>query len=161
MPLDQCSQRVSANTLQGHGWVMGIIQHSEAGSTGFFCAWLWGQARQDVCSEPTGSVSDQRPCQVHPSLPPPHGAVEPDQPDAKGNERAKGKRFARSEAATQPTDASHQGTAEHGESECHGQPCSSEPGPAKGGEFGVAQPCLLYTSPSPRDGLLSRMPSSA
>ena len=27
------------------------------------------------------------------------------------------------------------------------------------GEVGV--PCLLYTSPSPRDGLLSRMPSSA
>ena len=27
---------------------------------------------------------------------------------------------------------------------------------------GVANvPCLLYTSPSPRDGLLSRMPSSA
>ena len=25
----------------------------------------------------------------------------------------------------------------------------------------VSQPCLLYTSPSPRDGLLSRMPSSA
>ena len=25
----------------------------------------------------------------------------------------------------------------------------------------VASPCLLYTSPSPRDGLLSRMPSSA
>ena len=24
-----------------------------------------------------------------------------------------------------------------------------------------AHPCLLYTSPSPRDGLLSRMPSSA
>ena len=24
-----------------------------------------------------------------------------------------------------------------------------------------SQPCLLYTSPSPRDGLLSRMPSSA
>ena len=24
-----------------------------------------------------------------------------------------------------------------------------------------ATPCLLYTSPSPRDGLLSRMPSSA
>ena len=23
------------------------------------------------------------------------------------------------------------------------------------------KPCLLYTSPSPRDGLLSRMPSSA
>ena len=26
---------------------------------------------------------------------------------------------------------------------------------------GVANSCLLYTSPSPRDGLLSRMPSSA
>ena len=25
----------------------------------------------------------------------------------------------------------------------------------------VPHPCLLYTSPSPRDGLLSRMPSSA
>ena len=25
----------------------------------------------------------------------------------------------------------------------------------------AADPCLLYTSPSPRDGLLSRMPSSA
>ena len=25
----------------------------------------------------------------------------------------------------------------------------------------LPQPCLLYTSPSPRDGLLSRMPSSA
>ena len=25
----------------------------------------------------------------------------------------------------------------------------------------VTYPCLLYTSPSPRDGLLSRMPSSA
>ena len=25
----------------------------------------------------------------------------------------------------------------------------------------VTRPCLLYTSPSPRDGLLSRMPSSA
>ena len=30
------------------------------------------------------------------------------------------------------------------------------------GEFaGRILPCLLYTSPSPRDGLLSRMPSSA
>ena len=28
-------------------------------------------------------------------------------------------------------------------------------------ERGLAVPCLLYTSPSPRDGLLSRMPSSA
>ena len=27
--------------------------------------------------------------------------------------------------------------------------------------MGRAYPCLLYTSPSPRDGLLSRMPSSA
>ena len=27
--------------------------------------------------------------------------------------------------------------------------------------FGWLQTCLLYTSPSPRDGLLSRMPSSA
>ena len=26
---------------------------------------------------------------------------------------------------------------------------------------GTADRCLLYTSPSPRDGLLSRMPSSA
>ena len=25
----------------------------------------------------------------------------------------------------------------------------------------ISEPCLLYTSPSPRDGLLSRMPSSA
>ena len=25
----------------------------------------------------------------------------------------------------------------------------------------MSDPCLLYTSPSPRDGLLSRMPSSA
>ena len=29
------------------------------------------------------------------------------------------------------------------------------------GELAKAQSCLLYTSPSPRDGLLSRMPSSA
>ena len=28
-------------------------------------------------------------------------------------------------------------------------------------ETGAPLPCLLYTSPSPRDGLLSRMPSSA
>ena len=27
--------------------------------------------------------------------------------------------------------------------------------------FAFMVPCLLYTSPSPRDGLLSRMPSSA
>ena len=29
------------------------------------------------------------------------------------------------------------------------------------GEWWYYYPCLLYTSPSPRDGLLSRMPSSA
>ena len=29
------------------------------------------------------------------------------------------------------------------------------------GFYLVARSCLLYTSPSPRDGLLSRMPSSA
>ena len=28
-------------------------------------------------------------------------------------------------------------------------------------QFGGTMNCLLYTSPSPRDGLLSRMPSSA
>ena len=28
-------------------------------------------------------------------------------------------------------------------------------------DIGVGDDCLLYTSPSPRDGLLSRMPSSA
>ena len=31
----------------------------------------------------------------------------------------------------------------------------------KGYELLVPSSCLLYTSPSPRDGLLSRMPSSA
>ena len=30
-----------------------------------------------------------------------------------------------------------------------------------GGGGGLSNDCLLYTSPSPRDGLLSRMPSSA
>ena len=28
-------------------------------------------------------------------------------------------------------------------------------------DYGTFMTCLLYTSPSPRDGLLSRMPSSA
>ena len=32
---------------------------------------------------------------------------------------------------------------------------------AKAGAGAAAKACLLYTSPSPRDGLLSRMPSSA
>ena len=31
----------------------------------------------------------------------------------------------------------------------------------RGGFGAVYRACLLYTSPSPRDGLLSRMPSSA
>ena len=30
-----------------------------------------------------------------------------------------------------------------------------------GAQYQTTEPCLLYTSPSPRDGLLSRMPSSA
>ena len=30
-----------------------------------------------------------------------------------------------------------------------------------GSGLSLSKPCLLYTSPSPRDGLLSRMPSSA
>ena len=30
-----------------------------------------------------------------------------------------------------------------------------------GFDLSIKQRCLLYTSPSPRDGLLSRMPSSA
>ena len=34
-------------------------------------------------------------------------------------------------------------------------------GLAKGGDVALFVDCLLYTSPSPRDGLLSRMPSSA
>ena len=31
----------------------------------------------------------------------------------------------------------------------------------EGASIAESRPCLLYTSPSPRDGLLSRMPSSA
>ena len=33
--------------------------------------------------------------------------------------------------------------------------------PPEGYDQDLSQICLLYTSPSPRDGLLSRMPSSA
>ena len=33
--------------------------------------------------------------------------------------------------------------------------------PSSSGATAMVPPCLLYTSPSPRDGLLSRMPSSA
>ena len=38
-----------------------------------------------------------------------------------------------------------------------------ETGIERGSSIAIATPnsCLLYTSPSPRDGLLSRMPSSA
>ena len=36
-----------------------------------------------------------------------------------------------------------------------------EPKPTGGDGIALLQVCLLYTSPSPRDGLLSRMPSSA
>ena len=36
-----------------------------------------------------------------------------------------------------------------------------EPQPQPSATVAMAQTCLLYTSPSPRDGLLSRMPSSA
>ena len=32
---------------------------------------------------------------------------------------------------------------------------------ARSASEGIFRGCLLYTSPSPRDGLLSRMPSSA
>ena len=35
------------------------------------------------------------------------------------------------------------------------------PGPGPGEVVVKVHSCLLYTSPSPRDGLLSRMPSSA
>ena len=34
-------------------------------------------------------------------------------------------------------------------------------GPSGSGKTTLLNICLLYTSPSPRDGLLSRMPSSA
>ena len=38
---------------------------------------------------------------------------------------------------------------------------SIQPAPTFAGGSAWIMPCLLYTSPSPRDGLLSRMPSSA
>ena len=45
----------------------------------------------------------------------------------------------------------------------HGNVHQAEQGPAVQFAAAIAQfwRCLLYTSPSPRDGLLSRMPSSA
>ena len=43
-----------------------------------------------------------------------------------------------------------------------GRPCATPVGPAAGPHSQLAQNiCLLYTSPSPRDATLSRMPSSA
>ena len=39
--------------------------------------------------------------------------------------------------------------------------CSALPSPVHSDILTVPDGCLLYTSPSPRDGLLSRMPSSA
>ena len=42
------------------------------------------------------------------------------------------------------------------EQERHGHESGSD-----GGDRARVEVCLLYTSPSPRDGLLSRMPSSA
>ena len=47
---------------------------------------------------------------------------------------------------------------------CKGRWCGRRPDEVFGTEFKMNPPsyyCLLYTSPSPRDGLLSRMPSSA
>ena len=41
------------------------------------------------------------------------------------------------------------------------EPEEEEPDPEAENEELEDQACLLYTSPSPRDGLLSRMPSSA
>ena len=38
---------------------------------------------------------------------------------------------------------------------------ATQTAPAPGPRSGALPTCLLYTSPSPRDGLLSRMPSSA
>ena len=39
--------------------------------------------------------------------------------------------------------------------------CATGTEALRGATYAVAAGCLLYTSPSPRDGLLSRMPSSA
>src|SRR5665647_2923868 len=61
------------------------------------------------------------------------------------------------------------GGDEQGSDQRRGMADAGFPGPVpvRGGPVGDVQrgavglPCLLYTSPSPRDGLLSRMPSSA
>ena len=45
-----------------------------------------------------------------------------------------------------------------GQQDCQENSISEQPVPIT---YNLSSPCLLYTSPSPRDGLLSRMPSSA
>ena len=63
----------------------------------------------------------------------------------------------------------HAGSAyrqQHAESLSRGQRCVMSAiercrTAALGGHVEQCDSCLLYTSPSPRDGLLSRMPSSA
>ena len=72
----------------------------------------------------------------------PGGAREP-APGAPRDAPATGERTEASDAEVLLTDAAS------------GRPASALP------RSGLAGPCLLYTSPSPRDGLLSRMPSSA
>ena len=44
---------------------------------------------------------------------------------------------------------------------CRDQAVGATSGRGRDDESGADGACLLYTSPSPRDGLLSRMPSSA
>ena len=64
-----------------------------------------------------------------------------------------------SEADTSPPDSPSEEEEESGKVELARTP--REPRVAKGKPPGGFHSCLLYTSPSPRDGLLSRMPSSA
>ena len=52
-------------------------------------------------------------------------------------------------------------TRGHGNRECVGQGAANLVCGLFGGMGGCAMICLLYTSPSPRDATLSRMPSSA
>ena len=51
--------------------------------------------------------------------------------------------------------------SEHAKSESSGDESEDEEPRIKGVLSHLSRACLLYTSPSPRDGLLSRMPSSA
>ena len=52
------------------------------------------------------------------------------------------------------------GRSSHGQAS-HPLPPPHQPTPKPATATAPAKACLLYTSPSPRDGLLSRMPSSA